>query len=75
MSVSIFFTQQTGLVYCLPLYFKPRLLIVIMGATDSKLAFRKGVFRLFEQRVRLLHCNTFYYLFMPISIERTKDGR
>jgi hypothetical protein len=23
-----------------------------MGATDSKLAFRKGVFRLFEERVR-----------------------
>lgn len=27
------------------------LLILSMGTTDSKLAFRKGVFRLFEERV------------------------
>jgi Flp pilus assembly protein protease CpaA len=32
--------------------FFPLFLFVNMGATDSKLAFRKGVFRLFEERVK-----------------------
>jgi hypothetical protein len=37
-----------------------------MGATDSKLAFRKGVFRLFEERVRrYTKLLTVFYLFMP----------
>jgi hypothetical protein len=51
-----------------------------MGATDSKLAFRKGVFRLFEERVRRALAYSFL-LFMPLAfflyiyIECTKDCR
>ncbi|KAI7870969.1 high-temperature-induced dauer-formation protein-domain-containing protein [Spinellus fusiger] len=46
-------------------------LIIVMGATDSKLAFRKGVFRLFEERNIPVDADDYWSLFwtLPESID------